>query len=89
MEMGVRLQVWAIAGGTSFKIDGPDEVALDQRLEAIVDRRQRYHRHLRLGAREDVFRGGMVTSFEENAVNHLALGGGAQPAVGEALGEGP
>jgi hypothetical protein len=86
--MGVGLEIRAIAGRAALEIDRSDEVALDEGLQAVVDRGERDGGEVGLHAGEDFVGGGVVAFLEENAVDDLTLGGSAQPAVSEFLREG-
>ena len=37
VEMGVRAQIGAVAGGAALEIDGAHEVALHERLKAVIN----------------------------------------------------
>ena len=86
VEMGVGMEIRAVPGGATLKVDRADQVALDERLQAVVDRGQGDHRHLGLRPGKDLLRRRMVSPLEKDAVDDLALRGGAKAAVGQSLG---
>jgi hypothetical protein len=88
VKMGVGLEIRAIAGRAALEIDRPDEVALDEGLEAVIDGGERDGGEIGLDAGEDFVGGGVIAFLEENTVDDLALGGGPETAVSELLGQG-
>jgi hypothetical protein len=82
VKMGVRPKVRAVTRWTALEVDGPDQVAVYQRLETVVDRRQGNGRKLGLNAHKNLVRGGVVAFVKQHVVNNLALRGGAEAAVG-------
>jgi hypothetical protein len=87
VKMGMGREIGAVASGTALKVDGADEIALHEGFEAVVNRGERDGWHLMADAGVNFVGGGMVALFEENAENNFTLGGGAQTAVGQALGQ--
>ena len=87
MKVRMWAEIRAVACGSTFEVNCADEVAVNQRLEAIVDRCQGNGRKLRLYADEHFVRRGVVTFLKEHVVNHLSLGGRAEAAIGEPLGK--
>ena len=83
-EMGVGLEVGAIAGGLTVVIDGADEAALGEGLEAIIYGGQGDAGELLLDSQEDIHRGGMIV-LEERVVDLAALGGETEPLLGDRL----
>src|SRR5690606_1659240 len=88
VKVGVGLEVGAVSGGAALKVDLPDEVALHEGFEAVVNGGEGDGGHLGLYAGKNLVGGGMVALGEEGVIDHFALRGVAQAAVGEALREG-
>jgi len=87
VEMGVRAEIRAVAGRPTLEVDRADEVALDEGFETIVDGGEGDAGQLGLYPGEDFVGGGVVALLQEDVVNELALGSGAQAAVGQFLRE--
>src|SRR5689334_9532861 len=66
IEMAMLLHVGAVAGGGAVEIDVADEAALDQGVEAIVDRGHRDFRHALFGPQEDVLDLWMVALLQQH-----------------------
>ena len=81
------LHVRAIPHCEPVDIDLLDEPALHERVEAIINRGYGNVRHPLLGPHEDLLGGGMIAFLEHDAVNVLALGGGAKPTASEPFSE--
>ena len=87
VKMRVRSKIGTVTRGTALKIYRSHQVTLHQRLETIVDGRERNGRQFGLHANVNLVCGGVVALVKQHIVNDLALRGGAEPAVGEPLGE--
>jgi hypothetical protein len=88
VEMSMWKQVGAVASRAPFKVNLANEVALHEGLETVVYGGQGNGWHLGADTGVNLVCGGVVALFEKGAVDHLALGGVAQTAVGEALCQG-
>lgn len=87
MEMRVRTQVRAITRRPTLEIHGPDQIALNERFETVVNGGEGDGRELGFDADEHFVCGGVVAFRKQYAVNDLALRSRAKPAIGESLGE--
>ncbi len=80
VEMAVFLEIRAEAGRFAVKIDLTDDAVLDERLEAVVDGRQRDARDAFLNSHENLVGGRVVTLLHEQAIGFPALTGHFQAA---------
>ena len=87
MKMRVRPQIGAIPRRPPLEVHRPHQVALDQRFQAVVNGGKGNCRELGFHTDINFIRRRMVAFPEEHAVNHFALWGSAEPAVGEPLRE--
>jgi len=88
VKVGVRVEIGAVAGGTTLEVDLADEVALDEGFEAVVNRGEGGSRKLGFDAGVNFVGRGVIAFGEEGAINNFTLRGGAQAAVSECLREG-
>lgn len=84
-EMRVIFHVGTISGGPPINIDLAHKVALDQRIQAVINRRHRDVRVRLFGPHEYFLGGGMILFLEQGIVDMLALNGKAQAAGGQAF----
>ena len=66
-------------------IDGADEAALGQRLQAVIDRGEGDAGELALDAHEDFDGGGVIALDEEGVVNFATLGGETESLLRDRL----
>lgn len=85
VKVAVLLHVGTITRGGAVEIHVADEAALDQGVEAIVNRGHRDVRHALFGAQEDVLHPGMIALVEEHVVHVLPLRRETEAAIGEPL----
>jgi hypothetical protein len=85
VEVGVRLEVSAVAGRAALEVHLTDEIALHEGFEAVVNGGKGDRGHLGANASVHFVGGGVIAFLQESAINHLALRGIAQPAAREAL----
>jgi hypothetical protein len=84
-KMAVFFHVRAETCCAPVDVHQPDQPALYQRIQAVINRGHGDVRHLLLGSDEDFFCSRVVTLFEQHLVNVLALGCESKPAVCQAL----
>lgn len=87
VKMGMRPKIRAVAGGAALVIYLADQLALNERFQTVVDRRERNGWHLGFDAGEDLFGGGMIALLEQRRIHKLTLRGSAQAAISELLRE--
>ena len=85
VKMGVGLEIRAIAGRAALEIDRPDEVALDEGLEAVIDGGERDGGQLRFYPGKYFIYGRMIALLEDDLEDDFALRSGAKAAVGQPL----
>ena len=73
IKMTVLLHIGAVPGGGTLQVYLADEVAFDQRIQAIVDRGHGNIRHPLFGAEKYVLDRGMIPLLEQNVVHVLPL----------------
>jgi len=83
-EMGVRIEVRAIAGGLPVVIDGADEAAFGECFEAIVDGGEGNAGELFLNPQENIHRGGVIV-LEKRIINLAPLRGETESLLGDRL----
>jgi len=83
VEVGVFLEIGAVAGGFALEVDLADEAAGDEGFEAVVDGGEGNGGHGVAGAGVDLVGGGVVAFVEEDGEDVLALAGGAQAGADE------
>jgi len=88
VEMGVFLEVGAVAGGFALEVDLADEAAGDEGFEAVVNSGEGDGGHGVAGAGVNLVGGGVVAFVEEDGEDVLALAGGAEAGAGEGFVEG-
>jgi hypothetical protein len=71
--MAMILHVRAKARRAPLKLDLTDQAALDEGVEAIINRRVRDFRHLLFGADEDFFGRRVIPLVQDHVINLLAL----------------
>ena len=85
MKVAMLAHIRAIAHRGPVQIDFIDEIAFDEKIEAIINGRHRDFRHGPLGAHENLLGGRMVPLLHEHAINPLTLRGKAKAFRGQAL----
>ena len=88
VKMGVRAKIRAVAGGAPLEVHRAHEIALHERFEAVVNRREGDGGQSGFYAGEHFVGSGVVAFPEQNIVDDFSLRGRAQAAVGELLCEG-
>jgi hypothetical protein len=73
MKVAMLVHVRAVPHGSPVEVHLFDEVALDQKIEAIIDRRHRNLGHRLLGTHEDLLGGRMVTFAQEDVIDLFPL----------------
>lgn len=76
MEVGVRMEVRAVAGRETLEIDGPHELMAHEGFQAIVDGGQGNRRHDVFHSGKNFVGGGVISFIEKDLVNCFALGSG-------------
>ena len=84
-EMPVVANIRAIAGRLALDIDLLGEAAINQRLEAVINSRQRDAGDALFGTDENLGGGRVVALIEEDIVNLAALGRKAMTIVADRL----
>jgi len=84
-EMGVGGEVGAVAGGLAVVVDGTDEAALGEGLEAVVNGGEGDAGELFLDAHEDVDGGGVVALNYQGVIDFATLGGETESLLGDCL----
>ena len=88
VKMGMRAKIRAVAGGATLEVHRAHEIALHERFEAVVNRREGDGGQTRFDAGEHFVGGRVIAFFEQNVVDDFSLGSRAQAAIGELLCEG-
>ena len=88
VKMGVGAKVRAVAGGAPLEVHRAHEIALHERFEAVVNRREGDGGQSGFYAGEHFVGSRVIAFFEQNIVDDFSLGGRAQAAVSELLREG-
>ena len=68
VKMGVRVQIRAVAGGAAIKVHRPDQLALNQGLEAVVHRGEGDAGQLRPYPGIDFVGRGMIAALEQRGI---------------------
>src|SRR5436190_18889034 len=69
VKMAMLRHIWTKAGCPSFEADMPDQAAMHEGVQAIIDRSHRNIRHALFGADKYLFGSGMVTVTNQNGVH--------------------
>ena len=73
IKMAMLLHVWAKPGRPTLQTDLPDESALYQRVQAVIDRGHGNIGHFALGANKYCFGRGMIAFVQQHRIDMLAL----------------
>lgn len=74
VKMGVRAKIRAVAGGAPLEVHRAHEIALHERFEAVVNRREGDGGQSRFYAGEHFVGSGVVAFPEQNIVDDFSLG---------------
>jgi len=83
IKVAMLLHVRAKTGGAAINIHLAGHAALDERIEAVIDRGHRDIGHFALGADEHFLGGGVIPFVDKHIVDVLALRGEPEAARGE------
>ena len=87
VKVSVIVEVGAVARRAAIEVDLLHQSAADQSIEAVVNRGQGNGRHEGFYARKYLVDRWVITLIKKNLINDLALGRGAQTAIGKLLGK--
>ena len=88
VKMRVWVEIRAVPGRATLKVDRAHEIARHERFETVIDRGERDGRALGFDAGENLVGGWVIALFQEHIIDDLALRRRAQAAGGELLREG-
>ncbi len=74
MKVAMLVHIWAIAHSRAIEVDLFNQVALHQKVQAVVNRGHRNIGQTFLGAHKNLLSRGVITFLEEHAIDMLPLG---------------
>jgi len=84
--MAVFLQIRAVTGRRAVQVHLFNQSAGDERIEAVVNRRQRDGRHMSLCPQKQLRRSRMISLLQQDSENFLPLPSKPDPICGELMG---